>query len=449
MLIVGLVSVAHAQDSTTVYIVEVQTGSVNSASEEFVEIFNPTAQPVRLDGFLLQYLSASGENWITKAELSGEIPIRGRYLISTYIDYADESMSSGLSTTGGHLRVMQPLEDGELVYDVLGWGDASYPEGYEAAFSPENGTTLKRAITEDGLFVDTNINAQDFVLSYSPSPQTNFVYVEEPEPEAEEPKPTNSKPPTGGTKSTNPTKTPGAPKSSVPKSSAGSSPVIITELLIDPDKPLTDAEDEFVELYNPSSQTISLSGLVLETGSTFSYSFELPAISMNPGEYKALYSVDTGLTLSNTEGGARISTNSGAELDRTAQYQSAKPDAAWAKVGESWNWSTPTPGKPNTLPAGSADTQGITAQGQEVATLRTDTPSYQAYESTESESSSDRNEYEDESSGKELKLNNSILVGIGVVAVLYAGYEYRHNVINRINQFREYLKHRRASRRSS
>src|SRR5690606_22062360 len=107
----------------------------------------------------------------------------------------------------------------------------------------------------------------------------------------------------------------------------------LTELLPDPDKPLTDAEDEYIELFNPDEESVDLEGYVIETGMKYSYRFTLPNVSIGPRDYLALYSLDTNLTLANSEGQARLLDPAGDALFEVPVYQDAKPDTAWAIIG--------------------------------------------------------------------------------------------------------------------
>lgn len=81
----------------------------------------------------------------------------------------------------------------------------------------------------------------------------------------------------------------------------------ITELLPDPASPLTDANDEFVELYNNSPVAATLVGYTLQTGANYTYSYKFTDTDVVPAYgYAAFYSSATKLALSNTNGGARL-----------------------------------------------------------------------------------------------------------------------------------------------
>src|SRR5438309_649700 len=69
------------QPAGHVAISEVSPASPNSASQEFVEIYNPVDQPVIIDDWHLEYKSATGTTWTLKATLNGNIEPRGFYLL--------------------------------------------------------------------------------------------------------------------------------------------------------------------------------------------------------------------------------------------------------------------------------------------------------------------------------------------------------------------------------
>src|SRR5687768_4863109 len=66
-----------------VLISEIQTASNESASEEFVELYNPLDTKVDVTDWRLEYRSAAGDSWTSKATLAGEIEPRSFYLVSS------------------------------------------------------------------------------------------------------------------------------------------------------------------------------------------------------------------------------------------------------------------------------------------------------------------------------------------------------------------------------
>src|SRR5687768_14751287 len=85
--------------SPSVVISELQTGDSSSLSNEFVEMYNSTTADVAVDGWTMEYKSATGVSWSKKATLSGTINSHGFYLLapSTYLPTADQNFTAGLS----------------------------------------------------------------------------------------------------------------------------------------------------------------------------------------------------------------------------------------------------------------------------------------------------------------------------------------------------------------
>lgn len=308
-------------------ITEIQTASHESATEEFVEIYNPTDLPIELDSWELQYKSADGVDWTAKATLEGQVEPRGYLLLATndYLtEFEGQNMTSGLASTDGHVRFVYVDEmTGDVVFDTVGWGSADSPEG-DPAEAPFEGESLKRMIDVETVeYIDSDDNSSDFWISSEPDPEHTIV----PEPEDNHVGDENVD----------------------EDEEIEYLPILLSELLVDPDMPLSDADDEFVELYNPNNESVDLEGYVLQTGSSYSYDFILPSIVMQPQQYLALYSSDTGLVLANSGGASRILDPNQKVLDSTT-YGAAKPDLSWSLIGAKWQFSLrSTPNAPNEL----------------------------------------------------------------------------------------------------
>ena len=80
---VGLSSPASAAADHLV-ISEVYGGGGNSGAtytHDFIELYNPTDAPVSVDGWSVQYRSATGTGAGAVTTLSGMVPARGHYLV--------------------------------------------------------------------------------------------------------------------------------------------------------------------------------------------------------------------------------------------------------------------------------------------------------------------------------------------------------------------------------
>src|SRR5690606_29741077 len=117
-------------------------------------------------------------------------------------------------------------------------------------------------------------------------------------------------------------------------------PIQIMELLPNPGTPKTDANDEFIELYNPHNELVDLAGYRLETGSEFNHVFTFGSRTIAAQTYMVLYAAETNLTLANSGGKARLLDPAGVVVSETAVYDAAKDNMSWTFTGSTWQWST-------------------------------------------------------------------------------------------------------------
>jgi hypothetical protein len=443
-----------------ILIVELQTGSPDSASQEFIELHNPSDLPVDLADWLLQYRSASGENWTTKVVLTDIVEPRGRYLVATseYLEEeATDVMSSGLAATGGHIRLVQPAieEDGEdVTHDLLGWGTAEFAEGELATDAPEKGESLKRVVDEDGYFIDTDVNFDDFEISETPSPAHDEEPAEkiiddttddEQDPDdATDDEVDDSEDSTDSEEEEGDQEEQQEQEEVIEEEVKTYLPINITELYIDPVSPETDADDEFIELFNPNKTAVDLEGYLLETGNNYTYSFEFPSVKINPGAYIAFYSIDTDLALSNSGSKARLTDPNGKVISETKAYEKAKAGQAWALASGTWQWTTsPTPSKANViiLPASKTSSKSSSSSKKSSSSSKSST------KGASTSSDDERNVYEEPATLEDTELNQTVLVGVGSMAVTYGLYEYRTDIGNRVYQFKKYARGRRQNRK--
>lgn len=132
---------------------EVSTAGATSATDEYIELFNPCATAIDLTGSLLVYRSATNataNDSSVIAKLSGSIAPNGYFLVanSSYSggatpDLMPFSVATGrLSPTGGAVGLRDPL--GALV-DSVGWGTANnqFVEA-ASAVAPAGGNSIGR-----------------------------------------------------------------------------------------------------------------------------------------------------------------------------------------------------------------------------------------------------------------------------------------------------------------
>lgn len=393
--------------STTIVISQLQTGTQASASQEFIELQNRQDQAVDLAGWKLQYKSATStdqaSSWGTKAALEGVIPAKGFFLIApkAYLENADFDLSPGLASGGGQVRLLD--SNGQEV-DRLGWGNANAAEG-QAAPAPDAGQSLQRP---DG---DSDDNSVDFKIQPVPEPHS-------------------SQDPTSASQS--PEQDPEIPPATAPTAPS----VSITELLVDPASPLTDANDEFIELHNDDSQPADLGGYLLKSGSDFHDSYTLPApFILEPGEFKAVYSSQSHLSLTNSGGAAELVAPDGTVIDSSLDYDQAPTGQSWALFPDGWAWTIQqTPGRPNIYVAPVLPAETAAAVKPKTTTKKTTTtksaakPKAAAAKSTKTLAAKSNFDGQDAPSTK--SSGKWLLIALGGLTIGYAIYEFRYDLLN-------------------
>ncbi len=429
-----------------IMIVQLQTGTSSSASEEFVELYNAGANPVDISKYVVEYYSATS----TFVTPSRSIPLHGtlyagkHYLIANtgYLaDKAYDSFSAGFSSTGGHIQLVSPDPSDvtkTIVRDLLGWGTALHPET-EAAIAPDADSSLLRKKDPSDRFVDTDNNLEDFVTVTPAAPMAD-----------------NTAP--AGTPDT-PTDTPDEVDEAVIPPVSQLLPLQITELLPNPAPPASDSTDEYVEIYNPNAEAVDLSGYKLQTGNSYSYSYTFTSGTIGANSYEAFLVTETGTLLANTSGKVRLIDPNGQIISETESYEDAADGLAWALLSAGWLWSTtPTPSAANVLSLAVVKAAATTSTTKPKVVKAVTKPkkavkaatTKKAATSVKKPSGSDStNSGQDISAATEpASLHTGVLAGVSILAVGYAAYEYRHDMANRIYQFRRYREARRAARKA-
>lgn len=233
------------------------------------------------------------------------------------------------------------------------------------------------------------------------------------------------------------TSTSGATGKSLPAADRGLKSPQMSEIFPNPASPKTDADDEFVELYNPNNKPFDLTGFTIQTGSTTSSTrrnFELPKGTLIPAKsFKALYSKQTGLQINNTGGQVWLLDPFGTVIAKTDPYSKPKEGAAWATARGKWYFTvTPTPGAANRInepavkSAKTSSSVAKTSQGTPVT----------AVAASNNVSSAKNASYGGGNTEPKAAIHPLTLAVVIGLALLYGAYEYRHDLANRINQLR-------------
>ncbi|MEX5302889.1 ExeM/NucH family extracellular endonuclease [Kocuria sabuli] len=206
------VPVHAAPDGTDVVINEAYTngGSANAVyRHKFVELYNPTSEPVDLTGWTLQYRAAGGAGPAAPVALSGTIAPGGYFLVqgSSNADNGEALPASDLATSfnPGGVSGTIVLSDGaepltaptgsvtgaDRIVDLLGYGTSNTFETTPAT-GPAANNDPKSMTRTNG--VDTDDNSADFTATGTVTPQGSGGSTPAPEP-APTPEPTPTAPP--------------------------------------------------------------------------------------------------------------------------------------------------------------------------------------------------------------------------------------------------------------
>lgn len=334
-LLIALLPIGNghaAADTLPVVITELQTGASDDAKAEFVEVYNPNASTVSVAGWQLQYFAesralASGETR-RLANLTGELgPHEFRvFAYSGYfqelaplaLPFANNVASGSLAQTGGAVRLADQMG---VTVDVLGWGAAQVKEG-QASLAPPAGKSLQRCLNPAAMALDTNDNNLDFAVYTATTPGAGVACVVPEEPET----PTETEIPT--------------------EPALSCEGVLLSEAM--PNAAGSDTGREFIELFNPTNEVISLSGCRLQlSGSSKQFTFTDQVLE--PGAYLAVLDAVTGLTLPNAGGGTIwLISAANVELDTLAYPGAMVDDTAWALADGVWQMTyAPTASAPN------------------------------------------------------------------------------------------------------
>ncbi|MEW6610271.1 MAG: lamin tail domain-containing protein [Patescibacteria group bacterium] len=306
-----------------VVINEIKVGG-EKATDEFVELSNPTDSEVNLSGWRLSKKTASGSlaNLLTEFP-SVSIPPRGLLLIAhqDFINTASPDLrySTQSSITPDNTVILYS-DNGHTIVDLVGMGTAGEAEG-RAAPSPDPGMSIERY-----LGVDTNDNATDFTVRTTPTPKGE-----------------NAENSDQGTENNH--------------QGSDATPttfIMFSEVLPNPKG--SDEEDEWIELVNLSDQEVDLTDWAVEDASGKHYTIKRDAtvasVTIAPKGYFILPRKATSISLNN------IGTETLTLLNRNEQTIISLTYTGTAEEGYSWArgtegnfaWTTtPTPSASNVI----------------------------------------------------------------------------------------------------
>ena len=245
----------QASSANHVVISEVQIEN-STATDEFVELYNPTGADINLTGWRLSKKTFTGNQTNLLTSFPTSTIKAGGYFLIGHNDYkgattADAFYSLSSASLAKDNTVLLYSDSGKTLVDKLGFGTTQDKEN-NAAPNPGKKESLKRKPN-----TDTDNNLVDFFLQTSPNPSnTNSSKQSQPQTQAQD---SPSTTPT----STNQT----APESSTPPIITAVEPkpgdVMINEFL--PNAVIN--QKEWIELYNTTNDRISLSEYFFEESS--------------------------------------------------------------------------------------------------------------------------------------------------------------------------------------
>lgn len=366
--------------NASVLISEVQTGSEDDALYEFVELYNATDEVIDLTEWRLEYKAATGTNWSNRisSNQSGEatysIEPNSFFLIATE-EFVDKNpgidvelllSGAGLADSGGHLRLIKPdqQQNGSwLIVDLLGWGGADSPL-VEAALTLDRDQSLHRCFLEDGEIFNQEDNSLDFAISSQPRPKESYDCLE-----PENGDDTDDGDDDNGNNQEGDTDEEGLDEQPTTYCEG----VILSELLPNPKGPRSQfprEEHAFIEIHNPTDESISLEGCGLQTLSVNSGSLSDifwfdDELILGAREFMAFFEEESKISLPvGVSGKVYLLDQNYVELDElnlenleemnldSSLYEESIPEgASWSLFMDDeffWQWSySPTPGESN------------------------------------------------------------------------------------------------------
>ncbi|MDO8265761.1 MAG: lamin tail domain-containing protein, partial [Candidatus Saccharibacteria bacterium] len=349
-------------DDIIIYQVQTAGASSGTASQEIVLLYNQSILDVNVTDWCIKYTSSTDTSGFTKClvppdpitelwlSAGGLISFATNEFISANSGFVpDVLLSAGMAASSGHLRVIDSLGN-EI--DKLGWGTAISPEGTVVP-AHSTGKVFSRDLTT--LLLDTDNNLSDFSSQNMHNPVISGLYEKEIIIDI----------------CTNINGVQAELPQGYMKDEAGSCyldvcsnieglqieigeayyldqesgeclsmpledrTLFITELL--PNAPSTDTGQEFIELYNPNSETIKLKGYKLQIGPSFVEEYIFTDLEILAGQYIVFSDTQTGIILPNTTGvQIRLIAPAGNIVSNSFIYNEADDDVSWALVEDIW-----------------------------------------------------------------------------------------------------------------
>lgn len=382
LFLVGLscfvMSYAHAyaaQDSTIVINQFQAGGSLSGTStQEYIQLTNTTNTPIDITGWCLIYNTSTHVACFntSSATISLFVSPKASVLVTstafeaTYPDIiTDQSFTttSNIAATNGSLSI---IDTNGGVIDRFGWGSGA-AEGTAFPKDIPAGKTVARTTDANGNPHDTDDNITDFILKNLPdSLESGGIYEEiipidvcanitgfqEDIPEGFmidddglciEDQCLNIE----GLQAEIPEEYETLTAKTCTLIPLEDATIVITELL--PNPASSDTGNEYIELFNPNSDNVSLKGYKVVTGSALDKTYTLnDDLKVQPGQYLMIPNSLLGFMLTNTTSRARLIAPAGNIVSTTDTYTNALESYGWALIDDLWQYTDrPTPAAAN------------------------------------------------------------------------------------------------------
>jgi uncharacterized protein YdeI (BOF family) len=193
---IGLPAALAEEPTGHLLVSEVMTGGA-SASDEFIELYNPGPAALPLEGLEVIYVTASGGTITRKATWgsgSPSLPAGAHVLAANaagiFAAVADVTYDTGLAATGGSVAIR--ILGASSAIDAAGWGNATstWLEGTPVSAAGAGHSIERLPGGSGGSGQDSDQNSVDFVEIVSPEPQNSLsppIVVATPQPSASPP----------------------------------------------------------------------------------------------------------------------------------------------------------------------------------------------------------------------------------------------------------------------
>ena len=279
-------------------------GTAVSPNQEWIELYNTTEEQIILDGWILE-----AKDGIPKIKLKGKIPPYGFYLLERINDNtlpeiaADLIYKGGLENKGEYLQLFD--NQNNLIDEVncsSGW----------FAGNKETKQTMERKIIGSG--------------SDSKSWQTSRI--------------------PGGTPKAKNSKNTNQQNQKQAKKTLGG--ILFNEILPSPKG--SDAQEEWIEIFNQNTFEVDLSGWLIKDEKGRTKTFKIPeGTKIPPQGYLVFKRPETKIVLNNKGDILNLFQPNNIKIDQVS-YTRAKTGQSYSRIQDKWVWTEIlTPGKKNAI----------------------------------------------------------------------------------------------------